>query len=143
MADGFDLERFILAQRDTYTTALAEITAGQKRSHWMWFIFPQIAGLGRSDIARQYAIASRDEASAYLTHPLLGPRLVACVSALQGLPDTADAATVFGSVDAMKLRSSLTLFVAVGAPPIFAEAIDRWFGGCGDIATIEILAAAE
>ncbi|UZK69632.1 DUF1810 domain-containing protein [Sphingomonas sp. S1-29] len=143
MADRFNLERFVLAQQDTYAAALAEIGAGRKRSHWMWFIFPQIAGLGRSEIAQHFAIASRDEAIAYLAHPLLGPRLIACTSALQALPDTADAAAVFGPVDALKLRSSLTLFAATGGPPIFGEAIGRWFAGQADVATLERLAAAK
>ncbi|UUL84151.1 DUF1810 domain-containing protein [Sphingomonas qomolangmaensis] len=141
MTGGFNLDRFVLAQREVYATALAEIGEGRKRSHWMWFIFPQIAGLGRSDIAQHYAIASRAEAIAYLAHPMLGPRLLACVSALQQLPEPADAAAVFGAVDALKLRSSLTLFAAAGGSPIFGEAIDRWFGGQADGITLETLAA--
>lgn len=139
MADPFDLERFLAAQARDYDRALAEISAGAKRSHWMWYIFPQIAGLGGSDLARRYAIRSLDEARAYLAHPLLGPRLKACVAAVQRLPD-ADAERVFGTVDAMKLRSSLTLFIAAGAPRIFQAALDRWFGGRADPATISRLA---
>ncbi|SMF61416.1 DUF1810 domain-containing protein [Allosphingosinicella indica] len=139
MAHPFDLDRFLVAQARDYDRALAEISAGAKRSHWMWYIFPQIAGLGGSDMARRYAIRSLDEARAYLAHPLLGPRLEACVAALQRLPD-ADAERVFGPVDAMKLRSSLTLFVAAGAPRIFQTALDRWFGGRADPATLSRLA---
>ncbi|KTR82983.1 calpastatin [Novosphingobium barchaimii] len=120
-----DLHRFVAAQAQTYADALAEIRAGAKRSHWMWFIFPQIAGLGRSTMAQHYAIASLDEARAYLAHPLLGARLRECVSALNSL-ETTTAERVFGTIDAMKLRSSLTLFEAAGAD--FGGTIDRWFG---------------
>lgn len=139
MADPFDLDRFLTAQARDYDRALAEIRAGAKRSHWMWYIFPQIAGLGGSDMAQRYAIDSLDEARAYLAHPLLGPRLEACVAALRRLPD-ADAERVFGPVDAMKLRSSLTLFIAAGAPRLFQEALDRWFAGRADLATLSRLA---
>jgi len=138
MDDPHDLERFVEAQHGTYETALAEIGAGAKRSHWMWFIFPQIAGLGTSAMAMRYAIASLDEAHAYLRHPLLGPRLIACVEALQAL-EGGTAERVFGAVDAMKLRSSLTLFEAAGGPPVIGAAIDRWFGGMPDRATLDIL----
>ncbi|MGJ0237490.1 DUF1810 domain-containing protein [Novosphingobium fluoreni] len=120
-----DLHRFVAAQAQTYADALAEIRAGAKRSHWMWFIFPQIAGLGHSAMAQRYAIASLDEARAYLAHPLLGTRLRECVSALNSL-ETTTAERVFGTIDAMKLRSSLTLFEAAGAD--FGGTIDRWFG---------------
>jgi uncharacterized protein (DUF1810 family) len=119
------LSRFVEAQEGSYDTALAEIQRGAKRSHWMWYIFPQVAGLGHSAMAQHYAIASLDEAMAYLSHPLLGPRLLACVAALEHLQGTS-AQRVFGSVDAMKLRSSLTLFEAAGAP--FGPVIARWFG---------------
>jgi uncharacterized protein (DUF1810 family) len=138
MSDPFNLERFVAAQANVYETALAEIRRGKKRSHWMWFIFPQIAGLGYSAIAQRFAIGSLDEAKAYLDHPLLGRRLRNCVAALQDLTDTtADA--VFGGVDAMKLRSSLTLFDAAGGEPLFAAAIDRWFAGAKDEATLRLL----
>lgn len=125
MSDPHRLSRFVEAQEGSYDTALAEIRHGAKRSHWMWYIFPQIAGLGHSAMAQHYAIASCDEAKAYLAHPLLGPRLLACVEALEALQGTS-AERVFGSVDALKLRSSLTLFEAAGAP--FGPVIERWFG---------------
>ncbi|QJU59263.1 DUF1810 domain-containing protein [Sphingomonas sp. AP4-R1] len=137
MSDTFDLDRYVVAQKSVYPEVLAEIRAGRKRTHWMWFIFPQIAGLGSSEMARHYAIASLEEARAYLIHPLLGPRLIECVGALQGLA-TADAASVFGPIDAMKLRSSLSLFTAAGGPPIFQAALVRWFG-TPDPATLERL----
>jgi uncharacterized protein (DUF1810 family) len=128
LADPFRLERFVDAQTDVFETALAEIRAGAKRSHWMWFIFPQLAALGQSATAKHYGIESLAEAQAYLAHPLLGPRLRECVSALQALPP-AKAEQVFGPIDALKLRSSLTLFDAAGAGPQFAAALERWFGG--------------
>ena len=137
MTDPHDLDRFVAAQADSYDAALGEIRAGAKRSHWMWYIFPQVAGLGHSGMARRYAIRSADEARAYLAHPLLGPRLHDCVAALAALDD-ADAEAVFGPVDAVKLRSSLTLFAAVAREPGFADALARWFGA-PDPATLERL----
>ncbi len=133
-------------QQDTYPRALAEIRRGAKRSHWMWFIFPQLAGLGQSAMARCYAIADLDEARAYLAHPLLGERYIECVSALQDLIG-GDPAKVFGEVDAMKLRSSLTLFEVAAfdltpARRLFAAALDRWFVGKRDERTLERLKAA-
>jgi uncharacterized protein (DUF1810 family) len=136
MSDPYRLNRFVEAQAASYDTALTEIQRGAKRSHWMWYIFPQIAGLGHSPIAQHYAITSLAEAKAYLAHPVLGPRLHACVEALDALPVTT-AEHVFGSVDAMKLRSSLTLFEAAGAP--LGGTIDRWFGG-RDERTLALLA---
>lgn len=139
MGDGpADLQRFLAAQEGTYASALAELGRGAKRGHWMWFIFPQIAGLGRSETARYYAIASLDEAREYLAHPVLGKRLRECVEALQDIAGKR-AAEVFGSVDAMKLRSSLTLFAQAGGGPIFEAALARWFGA-PDERTLEILA---
>lgn len=140
MSDPYDLKRFVVAQRGSYETALAEIRGGAKRSHWMWYIFPQLAGLGHSDMAMRFAIGSLAEAAAYLAHPVLGPRYVACVEALQALPPTS-AEAVFGPVDARKLRSSLTLFEAAGGPDIIAAAMVRWFDGQRDPATLAILAA--
>lgn len=135
MTDPFDLDRFVAAQAESYETALGEIRRGAKRSHWMWYIFPQIAGLGRSDMARRYAIRSLEEARAYLAHPILGARLRECVASLQDLIGvTAEA--VFGDIDAVKLRSSLTLFAEAGAGPLFTAALDRWFGGVKDEATL-------
>jgi uncharacterized protein (DUF1810 family) len=127
MDDPFNLKRYIEAQEGTYAGALAEIRRGAKRGHWMWFIFPQLRGLGRSEMAHRFGISSLDEARAYLTHPVLGPRLRECVAALQDLTSRS-AAEVFGDVDAMKLRSSLTLFAQAGRGPIFEAALSRWFG---------------
>jgi uncharacterized protein (DUF1810 family) len=135
--DPFQLERFVDAQEDVYDGALAEIRAGAKRSHWMWFIFPQLAALGQSATAKRYGIETIAEARAYLDHPVLGTRLRECVTALQALPP-AKAEQVFGPIDALKLRSSLTLFDAAGGGPQFAEALDRWFGGA-DATTRKLL----
>ncbi len=137
MSDRFDLQRFVDAQDQggTYDAALAELRAGRKTSHWMWFVFPQIAGLGQSPISRRFAISSLDEARAYLAHPVLGPRLVASAQALIQLP-TRSADEVFGPVDAMKLRSSMTLFARAGPDePAFGQVLDRYFGGEADDAT--------
>ena len=121
------LQRFVSAQEPVYAQALAELRAGRKRSHWMWFVFPQISGLGRSDTARYYAVADRAEAVAYLEHPVLGARLRECCAALAELPPSADAETVLGPVDAVKLRSSLTLFAAVSSGPAFESLLARYF----------------
>jgi uncharacterized protein (DUF1810 family) len=137
MADMFDLDRFVTAQSGVYETALGEIRRGAKRSHWMWFIFPQIAGLGRSAMAKHFAIASLDEARAYLGHPVLGRRYRECVSVLQDLTDTT-ANAVFGPVDAMKLHSSLTLFAWAGDERLTSAALTRWFGDA-DPATLRLL----
>jgi uncharacterized protein (DUF1810 family) len=142
MDDLFDLQRFVGAQADTYETALAEIRRGAKRSHWMWYIFPQHVGLGRSATARHYGIRSLAEARAYLAHPLLGPRLRTCIEALRHLPGT-DAESIFGEVDAMKLRSSLTLFLKASGDPLFQRALDQWFEGSADEATIKLVAADD
>ena len=137
MDDSYDLERFVAAQDagDTYSRALAELRAGRKTAHWMWFVFPQIAGLGSSPMSRRYAISSLAEARAYLAHPLLGRRLEECARILTEL-DGSSAHEIFGSVDAMKLRSSMTLF-ARAAPenPLFRAVIDRYFDGRADEAT--------
>ncbi len=134
----FKLDRFIAAQAESYDGALAEIRRGRKRGHWMWFIFPQLAGLGHSATARHFSLASLDEARAYLDHPILGERLRACVEALQDL-EQSDAEAVFGVIDAMKLRSSLTLFVLAGGGRLFEAALDRWFDGRRDDATLALL----
>ncbi|MDO9370860.1 MAG: DUF1810 domain-containing protein [Sphingopyxis sp.] len=139
MAGTHDLSRFVEAQEGIYAAALAEIGRGKKRSHWMWFIFPQLAGLGRSATAQLYAIRSADEARAYLAHPVLGPRYRECVAAVQDLA-ASDPVAVFGSIDAVKLRSSLTLFEAVNGHPLFGAALDRWFGGERDARTLDLLA---
>ena len=139
MDDPFDLQRFVDAQADVYADALAELRAGAKRSHWMWFFFPQIAGLGVSAMAQRYAIASRREAEAYLQHPLLGPRLIACTRAVLAV-EGRSAHQIFGSPDDLKLRSSMTLFAAVAEGGIFAEALRKYFGGRPDEATLKALA---
>jgi uncharacterized protein (DUF1810 family) len=142
MDRSIDLQRFVEAQADAYETALAELRRGRKTTHWMWFVFPQIAGLGRSSIARFYAIGSLDEARAYVAHPVLGPRLIACartVNALEGR--TAHA--IFGSPDDLKLHSSLTLFArAAPEEPVFAEALAKYFGGRLDTLTLDRLRVA-
>lgn len=133
-----DLDRFVAAQASTHDRALAELRAGRKASHWMWFVFPQIAGLGRSDTARFYAIRDRAEARAYLAHPLLGPRLHAATAAAIAAPGDAEA--IFGGIDAIKLRSSMTLFAeAADDPATFEAALDRFFGGERDPATLALL----
>ncbi|PVM90116.1 DUF1810 domain-containing protein [Caulobacter endophyticus] len=131
-----DLTRFLDAQAGAYDAALAELRQGRKRTHWMWFVFPQVEGLGRSPTAQFYAIAGLDEARAYLDHPVLGPRLIACVEAILALPGD-DAHAVFGSPDDMKLRSSLTLFAAASPDePRFRAALARYFGGQDDPLTL-------
>lgn len=140
MSDPYDLQRFIEAQQSTYDRALAELKAGQKQSHWMWFIFPQIAGLGRSDMARRYAIGGPDEAKAYVEHSLLGPRLEECAQALLKHADRS-AREVLGSPDDMKLQSSMTLFAAV-APErsVFQTVLNAFFAAKPDQATLSRLA---
>ena len=139
MADPFDLQRFAAAQAGVYAVALAELEAGRKRTHWMWFIFPQIAGLGFSATARLYAIGSLEEARAYLDHPVLGPRLRTCVAAVNAVQGRT-AHEIFGSPDDLKFRSSLTLFHAA-APheTVFRMALENYFGGAPDPRTLEIL----
>lgn len=134
----FDPHAFLDAQAVHYPCALAEISAGAKTGHWMWFIFPQIAGLGHSEMAQRYAIASVEDARQYLAHPILGRRLRDCVAALQDLTATT-AERVFGRIDAMKLRSSLTLFIEAGAGRQFEAALERWFGDQHDAATLDII----
>ncbi|MDR0283706.1 MAG: DUF1810 domain-containing protein [Propionibacteriaceae bacterium] len=133
-----DLDRFVVAQQEVYPAALAELRAGRKRTHWMWFMFPQLAGLGQSSVARFYAIQDLDEAGAYLHHPVLGPRLVEVATALLTQPNR-DASQIFGDPDNLKLRSSLTLFALVpAAPPVFRAALDAFFDG-PDAATLGLL----
>ena len=138
--DGMaDLERFVAAQEGVYETALAELRAGRKRSHWMWFVFPQIAGLGLSETSRRYAISSLEEARAYLAHPILGARLRECARILTEV-EGMTAADVFGPVDAMKLRSSMTLFArAAPEDQLFRDVLERYFGGVADDATDALL----
>jgi uncharacterized protein (DUF1810 family) len=136
---SFDLDRFVQAQETHYDRALDEIRSGRKRTHWMWFIFPQVAGLGTSTTAEFYAIRSRAEAEAYLQHPVLGPRLEECFQALLAV-EGRSASEIFGYPDDLKLRSSATLFAAV-APPgsVFEQVIDKYFDGERDERTIRLL----
>lgn len=141
MNDPYELERFVAAQdgSDTYERAIGELRDGRKRSHWMWFVFPQIAGLGQSPISRRYAIASLDEAKSYLEHPVLGPRLVESARILTDLDDVT-ARDIFGGIDARKLRSSMTLFARAAATnPVFRQVLDAYFGGVPDEATERLL----
>ena len=127
--DPYDLERFVAAQDGVYADALAELGAGRKRTHWMWFVFPQIAGLGSSPAAQRYAIRSLDEARAYLAHPVLGPRLRECAQALLAVQDRS-AREILGHPDDLKLRSSMTLFArAADDPALFQAVLDRFYDG--------------
>ena len=144
MDDPFELERFVAAQDQggTYDAAVAELRGRRKRTHWMWFVFPQIAGLGQSPISRRYAISSLAEAQAYLAHPVLGPRLIECAEIVRDLraPSAED---IFGGIDAMKLRSSMTLFARAGpSNPVFGEVLEAYFDGAPDQATERMLARA-
>lgn len=139
---NYDLERFVDAQRDTYQAALSEISKGRKQTHWIWYIFPQVGGLGRSGMAQRFAIRSLEEAQAFLAHAVLGSRLQECVTALQDLP-MSDPEAVFGALDAVKVRSSLTLFAEADPEQrLFSAALDRWYKGARDPRTLNILAAA-
>ena len=139
VADRFDVQRFVDAQEGVYDQALGELRAGRKRGHWMWFVFPQIGGLGRSSIAQRYAISGIEEARAYLSHPVLGARLRECCEALLELPDV-DPEAVLGGIDALKLRSSMTLFVhARPEENVFSRVLVRFYDGRSDEATDRIL----
>jgi len=132
---AYDLERFVAAQEPVYHAVLAELHAGRKTGHWMWFVFPQVAGLGQSELSRFYAIAKLDEARAYLAHPVLGPRLRECASIVAG-SRVASAEDMFGPIDAVKLCSSMTLFLRADPnTPVFSRVLDRWFDGEPDPAT--------
>jgi uncharacterized protein (DUF1810 family) len=135
----FDLERFVAAQQGVFEGALRELRAGRKTGHWIWFIFPQLAGLGRSEMSRFYGLESVDEARAYLEHPILGPRLRECANAVVATSGpTAD--EIFGSLDAMKVRSSMTLFRrAAPDEPLFSQMLDRFYGGAVDHVTDAML----
>ncbi len=137
MSDGTGLSRFVKAQASIHAEALAELRAGEKRSHWMWFVFPQIAGLGHSPTARFYAIAGRGEAELYLAHDVLGPRLAECTQAMLGWVGRRSAQRILGSVDALKFASSMTLFEACATEPApFAAALEGFCGGERDAATL-------
>ena len=130
-----DLERFVEAQERVYEGVLAELRSGRKTGHWIWYVFPQIAGLGSSAMSRQYAITSMAEAIAYLAHPVLGARLRECAGLVLDIRDRT-AEEIFGSIDAMKLRSSMTLFHrAAPEESVFAQVLDRYYGGAADEAT--------
>ncbi len=133
---GYDLDRFVQAQEGLYPQALDELRRGRKTSHWMWFVFPQVAGLGHSATAQRYALAGLDEAHAYLAHPVLGSRLRECAAALLALA-IEDPSSVLGSTDALKLRSSMTLF-ALAAPEeeLFEQVLDRFYDGTRDPLTV-------
>ena len=139
MEDPYYLQRFVIAQdRDgTYDRAVDELRRGSKETHWMWFVFPQIAGLGQSATSKQFAISSLDEAKAYLTHAVLGPRLLECVDLVLKTPD-ANPDQIFGEIDALKLHSSMTLFLrAAPDEPRFAKVLDQYFDGLPGAATDE------
>ena len=140
--DPFDLERFVTAQEPVFTAVLAELKAGRKRSHWMWFVFPQLRGLGHSSMATFYGIASLSEARAYLAHKVLGPRLELCTRTVLAHPDKS-LHQIFGSPDDMKFQSSMTLFASAAADPksIFYNALDQWCSGVLDPQTLKLLDA--
>ena len=143
MDDPYDLARFVTAQDSggTYARAVTELRAGAKTSHWMWFVFPQIAGLGQSQLSRRYAISSLDEARAYLRHDVLGPRLRECAAIVA--TSHRGAGDIFGGIDAMKLRSSMTLFRRADPDnALYGEVLDRYFGGEPDSATDRLLGAS-
>ncbi|MCL4203604.1 MAG: DUF1810 family protein [Pirellulaceae bacterium] len=138
-SDPHNLKRFLEAQQDDYQQALAEIRSGRKRSHWIWYIFPQYAGLGFSSTSQRYAIKSVAEAEAYLRHPVLGPRLVECAEAALGI-EGRSAIEVFGSPDDIKLRSCATLFAAVSPPgSVFEQVLEKFFRGARDERTLRLM----
>lgn len=139
--DPFDLQRFVTAQARCFPDALAELRAGRKRTHWMWFIFPQLAGLGHSAMARRYAISSLAQAQAFLTHPLLGPRLIACCDALLAVRGRT-AHDILGAPNDLKLRSCMTLFAQVApAGSVFRQVLERYYEGRDDPRTLALLPA--
>ena len=136
--DPFNLQRFVDAQSPIFDQVCSELRDGEKRSHWMWFIFPQIKGLGNSELARKFAISSREEAKAYLDHPILGPRLIECT----GLVNVVEGRTIeqiFGYPDDLKFRSCMTLFANAASNPVFSEALRKYFKGRSDRPTLERL----
>lgn len=136
--DPFDLDRFVRAQAPVYDDVVAELAAGRKTSHWMWFVFPQLKGLGSSAMANRYGIGSLEEARAYWAHPLLGPRLARCTALVLGV-EGRSAREIFGSPDDLKFRSCMTLFAQATGEPIFSRALDKFFGGVPDEATLRRL----
>ncbi len=137
--DPFRLRRFVDAQQPVYATVLGELRAGRKRTHWIWFIFPQIAGLGSSAVSREFALSSLEEAAAYLSHPVLGPRLRECSAIVAGI-EGRSISEIFGYPDDMKFHSSVTLFSqAAPADPVFAACLERYFAGEPDPKTLALL----
>ena len=141
-ADPFDLARFVAAQAGVFDRALDELKVGRKRGHWMWFVFPQLKGLGRSPAAWRFGLASLAEADAYVRHPVLGPRLEAAVAAVETC-GAADLHSLFGSPDDLKFRSSMTVFAVAAPEGPFQEALDRWCAGEPDRATLTLLETAK
>lgn len=140
MNDAHNLNRFTRAQEDVYSNVLSELTSGRKTSHWMWFIFPQFEGLGRSPTAAFYAIKSLEEAQQYLQHPVLGTRLLECSKIVLGIEDL-DISDIFGFPDDLKLKSSMTLFSRVADPgSVFNQVLDKYFQGAPDTRTLELIA---
>lgn len=142
MTDPFDLDRFIQAQNPVFGAVQAELARGRKQTHWMWFVFPQIAGLGFSAMSQRYAIGSRAEAEAYLAHPTLGPRLIECTRLVLAV-DGRTINAILGAPDDSKFGSSMTLFGAVSDEAVFDEALAKYFAGERDDATLEILAGLD
>lgn len=136
------LTRFLTAQTPAYETVLAELRAGQKRSHWMWFVFPQLNALGRSPTAKFYGIADLDEARAYLAHPVLGRRLLDCTGLVNAIAGKT-AHAIFGTPDDLKFRSAVTLFRHAGGGHVFADALEKYYGGVEDKQTVEALASSH
>jgi uncharacterized protein (DUF1810 family) len=138
--DPFELSRFVDAQSAVWSSVLAELRDGRKRSHWMWFVFPQLRGLGRSETARHYGLGGLEEARAYLAHPLLGARLQECASVLEGLDPRLSAHDIFGDPDDLKLRSCLTLFAQVAGPDsVYNRLLRRYYAGVADELTLGLL----
>ena len=142
MADPYNLQRFVTAQDAVYETVLSEMKDGKKRSHWMWFIFPQITGLGHSPMAINFSISSKAEAEAYLLHDRLGSRLRECAQLVLEI-EGRTSSEIFGDIDAIKLRSCMTLFATVSDAPVFIEALSKFYGGDRDKKTLEILNEAN
>lgn len=134
-----ELDRFVSAQQPVYGRVRAELRDGTKLSHWMWYIFPQVAGLGQSPMSQYYSLRDIGEAQAYLAHPILGPRLAECTDLMLGWAGRRSAQTILGTIDAMKFESSMTLFEAAGGGKRFSDALDRFFGGLRDDLTLSLL----
>lgn len=141
VTDPFDLDRFVRAQATDYDRALSELRSGKKRSHWMWYIFPQLEGLGNSPMSRRYSIKSAAEARAYLDHPILGPRLRECAAVVRDIVGRS-ALEIFGSPDDLKLRSCATLFASVSDDGVFEQVLQKYFNGQADKETLRLLGAA-